>query len=233
MLMIEKMTEQISSGEKIEAISLGVAGTLDKVGVLARSPHLPDWVGKPIKEKIEEKTGAKVFIQNDSALVGLGEAVKGAGKGFEIVVYITVSTGVGGAKISNGKIDENSLGFEPGHQILDIEKNLSLEDLVSGSAFEKKFGKKSKEVIDPNVWEETARNLAFGVYNSILEWSPDVVVLGGPMITGDPAIPLDGVRHHMDNINKVFPKLPEIKMAELGSFGGLYGGFEFLKVIKK
>jgi glucokinase len=50
---------------------------------------------------------------------GLGEAVFGAGKGREIVVYMTISTGVGGARIVGGKIDASAMGFEPGHQIID------------------------------------------------------------------------------------------------------------------
>jgi len=78
-----------------------------------------------------------VFIENDASIVGLGEAVSGAGMGEEIVVYITVSTGVGGTRIVSGEIDEHAYGFEPGHELINMQD--SLEDLVSGTAVEERL----------------------------------------------------------------------------------------------
>src|SRR6185436_9338463 len=46
-----------------------------------------------------------VYLENDAALCGLGEASVGAGQGSKIMVYLTISTGVGGARIVGGKID--------------------------------------------------------------------------------------------------------------------------------
>src|SRR3989339_806271 len=50
--------------------------------------------------ELEGGFGAPAVIENDAAVVGLGEARYGAGKSYEIVAYLTISTGVGGAKIS-------------------------------------------------------------------------------------------------------------------------------------
>ena len=52
-----------------------------------------------------------IFLQNEAALEGLGEAVLGSGKDKKLVVLITVGTGVGGVKIVNGRFDDNLLGF--------------------------------------------------------------------------------------------------------------------------
>ena len=184
-----------------------------------------------LRQILEQEFKAEIFIENDAAMVGLGEAVFGAGKDFEIVAYLTVSTGVGGARIVNSRIDEKSVGFEPGKQIVDIEggQNKTLEDLVSGSALAERTGKNPKEITDPKIWEDLAKKLAVGLNNIIVEWSPSVVVLGGSMITGDPAIPLDKAEDYLKEILKIFPTLPPIKKAQLGDFGGLWGALAYLK----
>ena len=173
--------------------------------------------------------GVEVLVENDAAMAGLGEANFGAGKGFEIVAYITVSTGVGGARIVNKKLDEKAIGFEPGKQIVDLKNNKTLEDLISGKALELNSGKNPKEITDLAVWDDLAHKLAVGLNNIIVEWSPNVVVLGGSMITGNPCIPLDKTEEYLKKILKIFPSLPPIKKAELGDFGGLWGALAYLK----
>jgi len=213
----------------------GIAGVFNaEKSTLERSPNLLGWIGKPLKVRLEQALGVPVFFENDAAIVALGEAHYGAGKNFSIVEYLTVSTGVGGARVVDGIIDERSVGFEPGQEIITVENEgpVTLENTVSGKAIEKRFGKKPKEVVDPFVWEELAEKLAYGVYNTIVLWSPDVVVLGGPMITGDPAIPISRVEFHLARILKIFPKPPVIKQAELGVLGGLWGALEFVKGTK-
>jgi predicted NBD/HSP70 family sugar kinase len=202
-------------------------------GGMSRSvPGWPNDYGK-FKQDLGEKFGAEIFIENDAAIVGLGEANWGAGRGFKIVAYITVSTGVGGAKIVDGKIDEHAIGFEPGKQIIDMNSGKNLEDMISGRALREKTGKHPKEVTEQGVWDTHAWLLAVGLNNIIVEWSPDCVVLGGSMMTGDPAIPIDKTENYLRDILKIFPQLPAIKKAELGDFGGLYGALAYLKNLKQ
>ncbi len=201
------------------------------VGGMSRS--IPNWTPEKLKEDLDKIFGVDIFVENDAAIVGLGEANWGAGRGFDIVAYITVSTGVGGAKIVDGQIDKRAIGFEPGKQIVDIDSKKTLEDMISGKALTRKTGKKPKEITDQTVWNKYAEILAVGLNNIIVEWSPDCVVLGGSMITGNPAIPLDKTEEYLKEILKIFPKLPTIKKAELGDFGGLYGALAYLKNAKK
>ena len=123
-------------GSKIDAIAGGVAGPLNaqKSEVLS-APHLPLWWGKPLMAELEKLGHCPVFIENDAALGALGEAHFGAGKGLRIVMYYTVSSGVGGARIVDGRLDTAHVGFEPGHQIIvDSEKkNGYLESYISGT----------------------------------------------------------------------------------------------------
>jgi len=236
--LFKKTALELAGGEEIKAMSGGIAGPFDKKqGALVNSPNLPDWIGKPLREELGEACGARVFIENDSAIVGLGETVAGAGRGHEVVAYLTVSTGVGGARIVGGKIDEASVGFEPGHQIIDPDKSLcpecegnDLESYISGKAIERRFGMKPYEVMDKNLWdEELPKLLAYGLNNIIVHWSPDAVVLGGSMIVGDPAISVSRTESYLRETLKIFPKIPAVKKAELGALGGLHGALAYLK----
>lgn len=232
-----KLAGELRGGEKIEMAGGGIAGPLDKEKAkLLNSPNIPGWIGKPLKDKLSKILEAPVHIANDTAIVGLGEAHFGAGKGYNIVVYITVSTGVGGARIVGGVIDERAFGFEPGHQIIDIDNTVcpkclsgQLEDLISGTAIEHRFDMKPYEVKDVHLWnEELPKLLSYGLANTIMHWSPDVVVLGGSMVVGDPAISISQTEKYLKEILKIFPELPDIKKAECGDLGGLYGALAFI-----
>lgn len=228
---------ELTHGKKAQGAAGGIAGTfLKEKKELVRSPHLRAWVGKPIQEELEKIIGGKVFIENDAAIVGLGEALYGAGKGHNIVVYVTVSTGVGGARIVKGIIDPSTAGFEPGHQVIDIASaidpvdnpNGTLENFISGSAMEKRFGVPPWEVTDKHAWEEMAEWLAYGLFNTTLYWSPEVIVLGGPMIVGRPGIDVHLTTLYLKKLLEEFSYMPLIKKAQLESIGGLYGALAHL-----
>lgn len=218
--VITETAQKLAGGEKIDKVA-GAVRFLDKTKTKIKShPHIPLWSNQPLKETLENAFSAPVVLENDAALAGLGEAIYGAGKNYNIVAYLTISTGVGGAKIENKKIDENSLGFEPGFQIIDKDQLLTLEDLVSGYGLEKRYGKKGEDINDPAVWNEVTKNLAVGIYNSILYWSPDVVILGGSVVK---SLDLEKIKNYLKETNEILPELPEIKKAQLGDSSALWG----------
>lgn len=237
---IRALTEAIDTvrkGEKVTAIAGGIRGPLnhEKTAIVSEKV-LTDWIGRPLVDSLKKQYNAPVYLENDAALVGLGEATFGGGKGYEIVAYHTVSTGVGGARFVHGKIDVSSVGFEPGHQELDIDRSLlghridnTLENLVSGTALESRRGKKPYEIPqDDPVWDELAGYLAYGLKNTIVYWSPDVIVLGGSMIVGDPRIFLkDIIRHTKEVLGELLP-CPVIVDATLKDEGGLYGAMSLI-----
>jgi predicted NBD/HSP70 family sugar kinase len=229
----------------IDGAAGGIAGTLDKTrsSVIA-APNLPqNWIGKPFKESLAKVLNTAVYIENDTAIVGLGETHFGAGERSGIEIYITVSTGVNGVRIVDGRIDRSTFGFEIGHQVIDLDgsvckdcspcRNCSMidfESMISGSATERRFGKKPYDISQDDIlWDELAGWLAIGLRNTILHWSPDRVILGGSMIVGDPAIPISKVEELLRKTLTAFPVIPEIRKATLGSIGGLYGGLAYLK----
>src|ERR1700690_711508 len=93
LLMFVSTVRQIATGESIAGIIAGVPGVVsrDKKSLLT-APHLPKWRGAQIAADLEAAFKVPVHLENDTALVGLGEVVVGAGRGAHIVAYITVST---------------------------------------------------------------------------------------------------------------------------------------------
>lgn len=234
-----RLSLELSGGEQITAAGGGIAGPLSRDrSTFLSSPNLAGWSGKPIKLKMEEALGVPVFVENDSAIVGLGEAVAGAGKGYEIVAYMTVSTGVGGVRIVNQKIDVSAMGFEPGHQIFDAGGALhatsvggnghDLEGYVSGTAISERYGKKPYEITEEAFWDEMAKLLAYGLNNTIVHWSPDVVVLGGSMMNKI-GIPLDRVSLYLNGLLHIFPEMPVLVHSALADVGGLHGALAYVK----
>ena len=226
-------------GETVKGIAGGIRGPLnhEKTGIVSEI-KLFDWVGRNIIADIKKQWNVPVFLENDTALVGLGEVTFGAGKGYDIVAYHTVSTGVGGARFVHGNIDVVSVGFEPGHQLLDIDRTVlghnispTLENLVSGSALEKRRGKKPYEISqDDAVWDELALYLANGLKNTIVYWSPDIIVLGGSMVVGDPRIQLNAIQSYTKSILGDLVPCPKIVAASLKDEGGLYGAMALLSI---
>lgn len=104
----------------IKAIGIGSPGPLDaKLGVIITTPNLPFKnfnLVKPIKEKFNIPT----YLDNDANVAAIGEFIFGAGRGSENMVFITVSTGIGGGAILNGKIYRGSTNnaLEIGHTTL-------------------------------------------------------------------------------------------------------------------
>lgn len=212
--------KKLAAGREVKKI---VGGMSRSVAGLTEEKFKSD-----LEKEFTKEAGCQIIIENDAAMAGLGEANFGAGRDFPIIAYITVSTGVGGARIVNGKIDEKAIGFEPGKQIIDIENGKSWEDLVSGRGILANTGENPKNITDPNFWGRLADILAVGLHNIIVEWSPDCLVVGGGMIIKDPHISLEKTEAKLKEILKVLP-VPPIKIAELGDFGGLWGALSFLK----
>jgi len=229
--------KQMIDGEQITACGGGIRGLLnhDKT-MLEEDSILSGWMGIPLAETLRKELDAPVYLENDTALVGLGEMYFGAGEREGIMVYHTVSTGVGGVRIVDGKIAPNESGFEPGHQVLDMDRSVlgediphTLENLVSGTALERRTGKKPYDIPqDDDIWDELAKYLGFGLKNTILYWSPEKIILGGSMIVGNPRIRIADIKKYLFTHMEKGKNIPEIIPATLEDKGGLYGAMVFL-----
>ena len=220
---IERLGKEMLGGAVPAAVAGGIGWVLDTTrSHIFRSTkaNFLDWNDKPLREELERRFGVSAYLENDCVLAAVGEAGVGTGKGYDIVAYYTVSTGVGGARVALGKPDAYAVGFEPGKQLID---GVHLEQLVSGAAVEKKYGISPKDLADVGERTKLGQTLARGVHNSIVHWSPHIVVFGGSMITGVNPIPLDVVEETLKTTLTFLPSLPKIAMAALGDFGILEG----------
>lgn len=217
---ISEAASQVSGGIVLRGAVAGYTRNYEK---------LPQWRGRNLQKDLSEALHTGVMTENDTALVGLGEAAYGAGKGAPICVYYTVSTGVNGVRIVDGHIDTAREGFEVGGQYLGTGETLStLEELVSGGAVHNRYAMHPRDLGKDNpLWEEFARTLAIGIHNSILHWSPDTVVIGGSMMN-EVGIPVPRVAAHVQTLMRKFPAVPAIVHSSLGDLGGLWGGMALL-----
>lgn len=101
-------------------IGIGIPGPVKPDGTVIYIPNLNISESFNLKSMIEEKTGIKTFIGNDANVAGLAEAIVGSGKGYDVVQYITMSTGIGGGLIINKKmiVGKNGLAQEVGSMII-------------------------------------------------------------------------------------------------------------------
>ena len=224
-------TKVLAKGQRITRVAGGIAGTFNPARErLLNAPHFHSWVGKPLKRDLERAFHAPVSLENDADVVGLGEATVGAGRGAAILAYITVSTGIGGTRIVDGKIDHAYLGFEPGHQIIDAHARAKCdcgghgdwESMASGSALQRRFHKHPKTITDKRTWREFSEYIGIGLVNACVFWSPERIVLGGSMMK-TPGVLLPVVRATLKKRLPLFPVLPPTVRGTLGDFGGLYG----------
>ncbi len=129
---------------RLAGVGVVSPGPLDYAsGVIEDSPNLPGWRGVPLADEMCAALGVPVFVDNDANAAGLGECVFGAGRGYRHVIYVTVSTGIGGGIVVDGQVYRGTSGAagEVGHQVVEDGGPLCscgrrgcLEELASGTA---------------------------------------------------------------------------------------------------
>lgn len=113
-----RLVQRVSQGvelTKIAAIGLSAPGPLDaKAGVVLNIPTLPGWTNVPITQILSDRLQLPVILENDGVAAAVGEWVFGAATGESDFIYVTVSTGIGGGIIADGRILRGN-GYLAGH----------------------------------------------------------------------------------------------------------------------
>ena len=157
------LSAQDMSLSQLHSISVSAAGAIDmKRGLVTLSPNLPGWCNIPLRDIIKEKYKVNTFLLNDASAAALGEHRFGAGRGVKTLIYLTVSTGIGGGVIIDDKLycgPSGSAG-EIGHMTIDVNGprcncgNIGCwETLASGTA----------------VAQEAIRRVSCGERSSLIE----------------------------------------------------------------
>jgi glucokinase len=193
-----------------------IAAQIDPVRGIYDASNRLHWNERHLDTDLGQALGAPVVIGNDCAVIGLGENLRGGGRGSANMAYVTVSTGVGAAHIKDGvMMPFDSFFF--GH--VDID-GAELETLISGTAVRRRFGIEPKDLESLEERNRLAETLARGLRVLIARWQPDTIVFGGSMIVGVNPIPLGAVAAALATDSPT----PAVKMAELKDIGGLVGG---------
>jgi glucokinase len=189
----------------VAAVGIGCGGPLDSArGVLVAPLHLPRWRNVPVADLAEEAFDRPAALENDATAGAAGEHRYGAGAGTRNMVYLTVSTGVGGGVVIDGGLfrGRTGNGGELGHVTVDWRGRLChgcgrrgcLEAYASGTSIAERAREAGLDVLgaedvveaagagDPvaqAVWAETVEALACGVTSIANLFEPELVVVGG------------------------------------------------------
>lgn len=140
---------------EVEAVGIGCGGPLDaERGVLLSPPHLPGWVDVPVAHLVATAFNRRAALDNDGTAAAEAEHRFGAGVGTAQMVYLTLSTGVGGGAVLNGQVYRGATGngAELGHVVVDRRGRACrgcggrgcLEAYVSGTS----IAERARELLD-------------------------------------------------------------------------------------
>ncbi len=130
---------------RLGGIAVAYAGLVDiDRGLVTEAPNLPHWNNVPLRDMLADKFDMPAFVINDASAAALGEHRLGAGKGLSNLIFITVSTGIGGGIIIDGELYNGTDGCagEIGHTIIQMDNGPECkcgrhgcwESLASGTA---------------------------------------------------------------------------------------------------
>ena len=208
MANIKDMVRDIPGWKDCAGIGVGVPGPVDtKAGTMVLSTNLPGFAGYPFADEMSKEFGMPAFLDNDANVAALAEALVGAGKGLQYVFYTTISTGIGGCLVVDGKTVSGKHGFggEVANIIIDRNREKvnylnvgAIENEASGTGLKRKYEKLSGERIAHTgvvfdralAGDEIAKKVKaeyekdLGQYFATIACvcDPDIFILGGGMM---------------------------------------------------
>ena len=114
---IVEVVAELSREHHVEAVGIGAAGWVDTDQAVVRfSPHLA-WRNEPLKARLNQRIGQPVLVDNDANAAAWAEFRFGAGRNANVMVCLTLGTGIGGALVINGRLFRGRYGMagEFGH----------------------------------------------------------------------------------------------------------------------
>ncbi len=242
---IEKVLNDYKQ-EDIAAVGVGFGGPVNRqTGRVETSFHIEGWSGFAIRDWLASTMNVPVYVDNDANVAALGEAVHGAGKDYNHVLYITLGSGVGGGLVVDQQIFNGAIPGEVEIGHLQMDRNgTTLESLCSGWAVDRKIRKAAaetpesllarltkgqtgseamflKEAIAANdatavqIFEQMTDDFAFGLSHAIHLLHPEVVVLGGGLSLMGEMLK-QSIEEKLPNyLMKAFAPGPPVKLAVL------------------
>jgi glucokinase len=246
--VVDLVTTVASPADRSALAGAGVAcpGPLDTAtGRALGIPTLSGFADFPLAARLEAALGLPVALENDGIAAAIGEWQFGAGRGLDNIVYITVSTGIGGGIIADGKPLRGRMGMagHVGHMTIMRDGEACpcgshgcWEAYASGTAFTRRIRSVAPDALPATIFAaaregytaaqalvaEEADWLGIGITNLLHLYSPQCVVIGGGISNGF-ALLEPGIRARIQrNAMAAFRDIP-IVVAGLGENAGLVG----------
>ncbi len=232
--LLHRMIAELAGAVTVAAIGAAIGGPLDwRTGVV--SPlHQPEWREVPLKRIMESRWHCPFYVDVDTNLAALGECRFG-GETADPLIYLTLSTGMGGGIIVNGRIFRGANGAHPelAHQSIpwwvknpqtiscECGNPDCLEALVSGNGVQRVYGKPAEQ-LSLGEWEEVAYNFGQGLRNIAALWAPELIVLGGGVALGGGESFVSRAAEVMREHLRIVPA-PRVKLSSLGYDTALLG----------
>jgi len=231
---LNRMTREVSIGEKILGIGAAIGGPLDWQQGIVSPLHQPAWRAVPLKAIMEKRWGCPFYVDVDTNVGAMGEYYTGKVSA-QRFLYLTLSTGMGGGFLVDGKIYRGIGGVHPeiGHQSIPFkcsnpkgvqcECGVSdcLEALVSGNGIRRVYGKPAEDLAEDE-WGEVAYNLGQGLRNLAAIYAPDVIRIGGGVAVGGGKKFIHLAVQTMQEHLALVPA-PEVSLSQLGYDTALLG----------
>ena len=141
---INELIQELGIGwQDILGVAVGAPGPLDYGSGIIKDPPYLEWKKFPLKEELSKRLGAQLLLDNDANMAALGELRFGRSKACTYLIYMTISTGIGGGIITNGKIyrgqdgaagEFGRMGLLAANANGDWTNGQDLEHLASGTA---------------------------------------------------------------------------------------------------
>jgi glucokinase len=231
---LNHMIHEVSAGEEIASMGAAIGGPLDWESGIVSPLHQPDWREVPLKQIMESKWRCPFQVDVDTNVAALGE-YRWGGVSAGRFLYLTLSTGMGGGFLVDGKIYRGQEGAHPevGHQSIHFRCSNPaavqcecgapdcLEALISGNGIRRIYGKPA-EALTSEEWEEVSYNLGQGLRNMAALYTPDVIRIGGGVAVGGGENFIEAARRVMEDHLKIVPA-PRVELSRLGYDTALQG----------
>ncbi len=240
-----RLAHEVKQDATIAAAGISSPGPLDSdTGITLDLPSLPGWNNFPLRDVLARALGLPVTLENDGIAAAVGEWKFGAGRGFNNIVYATISTGIGGGVIANGHVlrGRGGLACHIGHMMIMEHGPVCgcggtgcFEVLASGTAFSAaaraagfadatavtaaaRLGDtKAKAVV-----AREAELLGYGFASILHLYSPERLIMGGGVSSAFDLL-APGIRAQIDRHAIPAFRAVEIVPAGLGDNAGLVG----------
>src|SRR5215208_3986979 len=231
---INNMIAEVAGNEEIMGMGAAIGGPLDWEQGIVSPLHQPAWRNIPLKAMMESRWGCSFHVDVDTNVAAVGE-YRWGGVSASRFLYLTLSTGMGGGFLIDGKIYRGRDGAHPevGHQSIHFRcsnpVNVQcecgapdcLEALVSGDGVRRIYGKPAEE-LNVEEWEEVAYNLGQGLRNMATFFAPDIIRIGGGVAVGGGETFIDAAKQVMEEHLKLVPH-PQVSLSNLGYDTALRG----------